>query len=42
VFPIYGASGGIAATFIYYFDTDFNCGRITPSGSYMTGGPAFG
>jgi len=30
VFPIYGASGGIAASFIFYLIRDFNCGRIRP------------
>jgi hypothetical protein len=36
VFPIYGASGGIAASFIFYFDTGFQVWNDTPrSGSFI-------
>jgi len=36
VFPIYGASGGIAASFIFYFDTGFQVWNDSPrSGSYI-------
>jgi hypothetical protein len=36
VFPIYGASGGIAASFIFYFDTGFQVWNDSPrSGSYV-------
>src|SRR5467141_1790837 len=38
VFPIYGASGGIAASFIFYFDTGFQLWSDSPrSGSYIDG-----
>ncbi|HYB61312.1 MAG TPA: hypothetical protein VEH50_07520 [Methylomirabilota bacterium] len=36
VFPIYGTSGGIAAAFIFYFDTGFQVWNDSPrSGSYV-------
>jgi hypothetical protein len=36
VFPIYGASGGIAASFIFYFDTGFQVWNDSPrSGSFV-------
>lgn len=36
VFPIYGASGGISASFIFYFDTGFQVWNDSPrSGSYI-------
>jgi len=36
VFPIYGASGGVAASFIFYFDTGFQVWNDSPrSGSYV-------
>src|SRR5882762_6040100 len=36
VFPIYGASGGIAASFIFYFDTGFQVWNESPrSGSFI-------
>src|SRR5579863_6256715 len=36
VFPIYGASGGISAAFIFYFDTGFQVWNDSPrSGSYI-------
>jgi hypothetical protein len=36
VFPIYGASGGLAASFIFYFDTGFQVWNDSPrSGSYI-------
>jgi hypothetical protein len=36
VFPIYGASGGIAAAFIFYFDTAFQIWDDSPrSGAYI-------
>jgi hypothetical protein len=36
VFPIYGASGGIAASFIFYFDTAFQVWDDSPrSGAYI-------
>lgn len=36
VFPIYGSSGGIAAAFIFYFDTGFQVWNDSPrSGSYV-------
>jgi hypothetical protein len=36
VFPIYGASGGISASFIFYFDTGFQVWNDSPrSGSYV-------
>jgi hypothetical protein len=36
VFPIYGASGGIAASFIFYFDTGFQVWNDSPrSGSFI-------
>jgi hypothetical protein len=36
VFPIYGASGGLAASFIFYFDTAFQIWNDSPrSGAYI-------
>jgi hypothetical protein len=36
VFPIYGASGGVSAAFIFYFDTGFQLWDDSPrSGSYI-------
>jgi hypothetical protein len=36
VFPIYGASGGVSAAFIFYFDTGFQVWDDSPrSGSYI-------
>jgi hypothetical protein len=36
VFPIYGASGGISASFIFYFDTGFQVWNDSPrSGSFI-------
>jgi hypothetical protein len=36
VFPIYGASGGLAAAYIFYFDTAFQVWNDSPrSGSYI-------
>jgi hypothetical protein len=36
VFPIYGTSGGLAASFIFYFDTGFQVWNDSPrSGSYI-------
>ena len=36
VFPIYGASGGVAAANIFYYDTGFNVWNDSPrSGSYI-------
>jgi len=36
VFPIYGASGGISAAFIFYFDTGFQVWNDSPrSGAYI-------
>ena len=36
VFPIYGASGGLSASFIFYFDTGFQVWNDSPrSGSYI-------
>jgi hypothetical protein len=36
VFPIYGASGGLAASFIFYFDTGFQVWNDSPrSGSFI-------
>ncbi|MBZ5697125.1 MAG: hypothetical protein LAN18_01110 [Acidobacteriia bacterium] len=36
VFPIYGASGGVSASFIFYFDTGFQVWDDSPrSGSYI-------
>src|ERR1700687_3005539 len=38
LFPIYGASGGLAASFIFYFDTGFQLWSDSPrSGSYIDG-----
>ena len=38
VFPIYGASGGLAAAFIFYFDTGFQVFSDSPrSGGYIDG-----
>lgn len=36
VFPIYGASGGLASSYIFYFDTSFQVGTGNPRrGSYI-------
>lgn len=36
IFPIYGASGGLAASYIFYFDTGFQVWNDSPrSGSYI-------
>jgi hypothetical protein len=37
IFPIYGASGGIAAAYVFYFDTGFQVWNDSPrSGSYIS------
>jgi hypothetical protein len=37
IFPIYGASGGIAAAYVFYFDTGFQIWNDSPrSGSYIS------
>lgn len=37
IFPIYGASGGLAAAYVFYFDTGFQIWNDSPrSGSYIS------